>query len=225
MTTRQVFEEPGESKDSRPVLQTRRMGRPSGSVNNSTMTYRERRLAKAQRLREWAQKREQKSGQAYEAAHAIIDKIPAGQPILVGHHSEHRHRRELARHDSLMSHGIEHTQKAEEMRSRADDIEAAADNAIYSDDPDAIERLEDKLAGLEAERDGIKAYNKSARSGSPDRSLLTNKWQRELDSYLKFASGTQIPSFALSNLNGNINRTRKRIELLKRRASRSLVKE
>src|SRR2546423_1610900 len=129
------------------------------------MTYRERRLAKAQRLREWADKRAQKSNVNYEAAYAIIEQIPPGQPILVGHHSEKRHRRDLERYDTNMHNSLEHSNKAEEMRSRADNIEEAAGNAIYSDDPDATEQLETKLARLEAERDGIKAYNKSARAG------------------------------------------------------------
>lgn len=45
------------------------------------MTYRERRLAKAERLREWADKREEKADAAYSTAHNIGSQIPFGQPI------------------------------------------------------------------------------------------------------------------------------------------------
>lgn len=184
------------------------------------MTYRERREAKVERLHEWADKREAKSEAAYSSAHAIIGNIPAGQPILVGHHSERRHRSDLARHDSYMTQSIEHSEKAEQMRSRAANIQSALDHAIYSDDPDAIERLKDKLSGLEADRDGIKDYNASCRKGNPDASLLTDEWQKKLSSYTTTgytADNGALPGFVLSNLNGNINRTRKRLTRLGRR--------
>jgi len=121
------------------------------------MIYRERRLARAQRLREWAENREQKSDEDRNRAYDIMESMAPGQPILIGHHSERRHRRELEQRDNLMRRGLEHRQKAEAMRQRADNIEYAAERAIYSDDPDAIEQLEAKLTELEAERDGIKA--------------------------------------------------------------------
>lgn len=188
------------------------------------MTFRERRLAKAVRLREWADKRDQKSSASYEAAHAITDQIPAGQPILVGHHSERRHRRDLARHDDYMRRSIEHSDKAEQMRSCAENIEVAANHAIYSDDPDAIERLQARLHGLEARRDAIKAYNVSCRRKQPDLSLLPDDLREDAISQSRFmmvmrGPNGELPAYALSNLSGNINRTRKRLQRLQRRTS------
>lgn len=58
------------------------------------MTYRDRREAKADRLREWAEKREAKAAAAFDSAATLSDAIPFGQPILVGHHSEKRARRD-----------------------------------------------------------------------------------------------------------------------------------
>lgn len=50
----------------------------------------------------------------------IMDMIPLGQPILrVGHHSEGRHRRDLARIDSLMGKGVEQGREADEAERRA----------------------------------------------------------------------------------------------------------
>ena len=62
-------------------------------------TYRDRRIAKAERLREWADKRDAKAVTARAAADQTADMIPFGQPILVGHHSERgdRNRRDRMR--------------------------------------------------------------------------------------------------------------------------------
>lgn len=53
---------------------------------------------------------ERKTGEAdaaFNAEHAILDHIPAGQPILVDHYSAPRHRRALERADGHMRRGIE----------------------------------------------------------------------------------------------------------------------
>jgi hypothetical protein len=57
------------------------------------MTYRERRERRANRLREWADKRNVRAEAATEQARQLADLIPFGQPILAGHHSEARDRR------------------------------------------------------------------------------------------------------------------------------------
>lgn len=60
-------------------------------------TYRERREAKADRLREWADKRDTKAETAHDAAQRTADMIPFGQPIMVGHYSESGDRNRRAR--------------------------------------------------------------------------------------------------------------------------------
>src|SRR6266566_8386750 len=105
------------------------------------MTYRERRERRADRLREWAAKRTAKSAAAFDRAHDIGAQIPLGQPVLVGHHSERRHRRDLARIDGAMEAGVQHGRVAERMSRRAGNIEAALEASIYDDDPDAIEQI------------------------------------------------------------------------------------
>ena len=184
-------------------------------------TYRERREAKAERLRGWSENAEKRSEVAYAQADAIASMIPMGQPILVGHHSERRHRKDLDRIDNGMRRSFEESAKAERMAERADNIEAAAANAIYSDDADAIERLEAKIAGLEAERDRIKAYNASCRKGARDVTLLDERQQAQLASTAKCAAyqirdNGAAPAYWAQNLTGNITRNRQRLERLKR---------
>lgn len=189
------------------------------------MTYRERREARAERLRGWSEKRDAKASESFEKADRIAGAIPMGQPILVGHHSESRHRRDLARVHSGMDQGLEHSRKADEHRSRADNIEGQLDRSIYSDDPDAVEALRARVAELEAERDRIKAFNATARKGVPDHSLLTKAETEEWLSISKVSpyslgTGGSFPAYKLANLSSNIKRNRDRIAQVEARQRR-----
>lgn len=176
-------------------------------MQNDSLTYRERRERKAERLREWAEKRDAKASAAYESADQIASMIPFGQPILVGHHSEGRHRRNVERIDNGMRRSVENSRKAEEMRSRANNIERAAKQAIYSDDADAIERLTEKLATMEAQREAMKARNAEYRkSHKAELKAITSSYMRN--------RALPHPSYELQNLSGNISRCRARLAQL-----------
>lgn len=187
-------------------------------------TYRERREARAARLREWAEKREQKSEAAEAQARALADLIPFGQPILMGHHSQRRAEHDRDRIQGGFRKSFEHQDKADSMNSRADNIESQLAGAIYSDDPDAMEALTARLATLEAERDRIKAYNASCRKGARDLSLLDEAQRRlilrvaEVTPY-SIGKGGAFPGYHLTNLSGNIARNRKRLDALTRAPS------
>lgn len=180
------------------------------------MTYRDRREARAERLRTWADGQERKGENRLAAARQTADMIPMGQPMMPGHHS---YKSDRNRRDRMMANwdkGYEHARKADSMRSRADNIEAAAEHAIYSDDHDAVERLQERIAGLEAERGRIKAYNASCRKGAPNEALLSNAQVAQLASvrqYSPYSLGKkgEFPGYALSNLGGNITKQRARL--------------
>lgn len=186
------------------------------------MTYREKRERKAERLREWADNREAKQSALDEAARTdeTATGIPFGQPILVGHHSERRHRNAIAKIDRAMGAAVENSRKASAMSERADSIEAQNANAIYSDDPDAVEALTAKIARLDAERERIKAYNKTCRKGGDhgDLSLLDAAQQRDLAVTMRVQAyacpNGRFPAYHLQNLGGNISRLKKRLTAL-----------
>ena len=181
------------------------------------MTYRERREARAERLRGWATKREAKSAAGFDKAHRIADMIPFGQPILVGHHSEGRARRDRDRIDAGMRAGVENGRKAEEMSSRAANIESATDHAIYSDDTDATERLQKRIAALEAKQARMKEINAAIRKGIKLDTLdLTEHEKADLMSNARHAGTKGYPAYALSNNNANLQRYKKRLEALSR---------
>lgn len=182
-------------------------------------TYRDRRYARADRLDGWAASREVKSTEALDRASVLASAIPFGQPILAGHHSESRDRNYRARIGATMDRGLEHARKAEAMTSKAANIRAAADHAIYSDDHDAIERLTAKVSMLEAQRDRIKRYNASCRRGARDLTILDERQQADLASIARVASyqigpAGEFPRYAAANLSGLISTSRKRLAAL-----------
>ncbi len=175
-------------------------------------TYRERREQRAERLREWADKRQAKADVVHQEREQYAgDTAFWTQPGDIPQRTRLFRRMDRAREDS---------DKASEMQSRAVQIERQADHAIYSDDPDAIEALETRIAALEAERDAIKAYNASCRKGAPDVDLLTDSQRRDLASIKQVAAyslgkGGAMPGYALTNLSGNISRQKKRLDSLR----------
>lgn len=190
-----------------------RRGPPVMTFSEVGMTYRERRERKAERLREWAEKRQEEASATLQR-----DRETYGGDVAFNTQPGHipLRARVIARTDRAFAS----LSKAQSMESRAANIESQLDGAIYSDDPDAIEALKARIATLEAERDRIKAYNASCRKGAPDVLLLDEAQRRELKSVLNYApyqigKGGQFPSYHLQNLGGNITRNRQRLASLK----------
>lgn len=175
------------------------------------MTHRERMEARAERRREWAESRSAKEAQTRAGYQGILAMIPEGQPVLVGHHSERRHRRDLARVDSLLGQTVEHGRMAERHESAADELDRQLRTSIYDDDVDAVERLREKLETLEAKRARMKADNTEFRK--VNRAALAGMTAYERDCAVPHAS------YELSNLTGVIGTTRKRLERLEREAA------
>ena len=173
-------------------------------------TYRERRLAKAARLRDWSASNAAKADNRSAAADATASAIPFGQPILVGHHSERRHRRDLERIHANMSASVQLSEKAASQAARADEIEAQAAGAIYSDDPDAIPALTAKIAHLEERREAMKAANAEYRKAHREQLKAMSRYEAH--------QAVPYPSWAITNIGGNISRCRDRLARLQREA-------
>ncbi len=179
--------------------------------------YAERKEARIDRLESRAAAARSESTAAYNAAHSIMEHIPPGQPILVGHHSERHHRRDLDKIDRNMRKSVEADEKASYYAGRA---EAAASNtAISSDDPEAVEKLQAKLERLQADQARMKAVNAYYRKhktldGCPGltpeaRQGIEKSWS------MGWNVGVPFPRYALSNNNAEINRIKKRLETLR----------
>lgn len=176
-------------------------------------TTRERREARAARLNEWADKREAKAAAEHRNGdlREEVSGIPMGQPILAGHHSQRRHENAIEKANAASRRAIDNSDKASEMRSKAANIEAAAANAIYSDDEDAVDRLRERIAQLEAQRAGMKAANAAFRKQH-------SAALKAMDAYER-GEAVPYPSYALANLSGKITRNRQRLADLERTAA------
>ena len=119
--------------------------------------YAEKVEAKRERYAERSQKARGESRAAFESARVIADGIPMGQPILVGHHSEKRHRRDIERIDRGMRKGIEAENKAAYYDHKA---KSYGTHGVSSDDPSAIEKLTIQLVARRRDREAEKFWNK-----------------------------------------------------------------
>jgi Domain of unknown function (DUF3560) len=132
-----------------------------------------KRKRRADRYRVLAEKHEYLSNQRHNAARREPEMIPPGQPILVGYHSGKGHRTHLNRIDRHFAKAKEHHDKGRLLSRRAAAIDS--NRAIFSDDPDASEKLIDKLERLKKRQGLMKRANQLIRkSGSrgPDRARL-----------------------------------------------------
>ena len=111
------------------------------------------------------------SDAAWQAEHGILDMIPVGQPILVGHHSERRHRRDLDRAENLRRRGMAEAERSEYHSDRAETAERF--QARRESVPTTLRRIEK----LETER---RSYQRAV-DGEPDSRTLRN---RETDAYV-----------------------------------------
>ena len=121
--------------------------------------YEERRKRRIERYKELSLKAQERSSQYSNSnANRILQIVP-GQPILVGHHSEKRHRRLIKKAQDDIRKSIEEDNKSNFYKERAENAENS--KVIYSDDPQAIIKLKEKLERLENEKASIKAREHS----------------------------------------------------------------
>ena len=110
---------------------------------------------KAEKLQNAALNAEKKSNQYFETSHKITENIPLGQPILVGHHSETRHRRDLDKSWNAMGKSVEMSKQAEKYEDRAE-YWKARENTINLSMPESLEFYEFKLEKAKARHEGLK---------------------------------------------------------------------
>lgn len=87
-------------------------------------------MDKAERYQGYADNAAKRASEAHASAHEILDRIPMGQPVLLGHHSQKSHQSALGRTDRLMQRAIDEKAKADYWQRRAAHVERSeADKA------------------------------------------------------------------------------------------------
>lgn len=176
-----------------------------------------RRIAGYEKSAKNARKR---SETAFGTADAISSQIPFGQPILVGHHSEKRHRRAADKITNSMRKGIEENEKADYFEQRAKSAEN--NRAIFSDDPNATEKLAEKIERLEKRQELMKAANKLAKKDDYDGLLDLGFSERQVTQILTPDSRGNVfafESFVITNNGANLRRLKERLQLELKKAA------
>jgi hypothetical protein len=178
--------------------------------------YEERKESKIDAFNERARKAGILADQETSRARDMGSVIPLGQPILIGHHSEKKHRSHLKRIDDAYRRASEAGDKAAYYQNRADTAES--NQSISGDDTEAANKYKTKLAQLEAAQERMKAINKAWKQGKEALYKLgltdmdIEKLQHKMPSYEK----KPYPTWALSNNSAEIRRVKEKLEELSR---------
>lgn len=188
-----------------------------------------KRQNKIERYKALALKNQSEAVKLSNEASKIQSFIPMGQPILVGHHSEKRHRRDIQKIESKMDRMSEAFNKAEYYNQKA----AAAENntSIFTEDPEALEKIEDKIKALENLRDVYKNFNKTWKKDGLNKAIenypfnkkrilkdievICTRWNPEKQCS-EFFDTKGLPSYMLTNLGAKIRRYKQKFESLEK---------
>jgi hypothetical protein len=125
------------------------------SVAEAREAQRERLEARQERHEQVAERASAASDGAWERSRQIASFIPLGQPVLVGHHSERRHRRDIERMDRLDRKAIEDGKAAEQAARLAEGLRARLTNGdSVGTIRRRLDRLRAELRGVERSLDG-----------------------------------------------------------------------
>ena len=125
--------------------------------------YEKRRLARIERLRDIGQRMTTEAGRMHARAKQMAEMIPLGQPIITGRGSrtaaDINYRK---RYRDLYSKSFQTQQEGERLIALAD--KAEKNRTISSDDPNAPERIREKIANIKKQHEIAKLVNKSLRA-------------------------------------------------------------
>jgi len=149
--------------------------------------YEERKQSRIHHLNDAAYRASKESDSAIKRSHDLVKDIPLGQPNIHGALTG-----VMNKSRNAASRAVDLAEKSNYYAGRAESAEN--NHTISSDDPKAVEKLENKLVALELQREEIKAFNKAAKK-----------------------NGTEsAPWYALPYIGKDIKRIKERIEKLKR---------
>jgi hypothetical protein len=186
------------------------------------LDYADRQEDRKERLEGAAERARTEAESAFASSDRIADFIPLGQPILRGHHSEGRHRRDIERMRSTTTKAVQRLRDAAEYERRA---AAIGKGGISSDDPEAIAKLTAQVETLEGLQERMKAANKLVKK-SDRAGLLEMGFAPERVELLfqpDFTGSLGFPAYAVTNNGANIRRIKERIAQLEAAAKRTPI--
>lgn len=152
---------------------------------------------KKEKYAELADKKREMSSRLMNESNEMISMIPPGQPILVGHHSEKRHRNHLEKTNNKIRKSVDLESTAGYYAQKSESY--MSNGKISSYDPQAIQKIEMEIEKKVQRIELMKAENKKAKK-----------------------DGKVAPHelYTFGNLNARIRSMKKRLKILKAYESR-----
>jgi len=181
--------------------------------------YQERKESRIRSLTKKAEKAKKESTQYIQKSKDAVVGIEPGQPVLIGHHSEKKHRAAIKKMDSAMQKAIKANDKSTYYQIKT--TIAVNNQSISSDDPKAESLYKDKLEKLQALQEFMKSVNTFWRKNKTMKGYpkISDEKAAQIDEYMKTASSWVQKSgpfekWELSNNNAEIHRIKEKIKSL-----------
>ena len=123
--------------------------------------YEEKTQARIKRYKKNEEKSKERSNNLYLKAKKMASVIPFGQPIMIGHHSEKKDRSYREKIESSFKKSFEEAKKSEYWKNKVTSTESNTN--IYSDDPEAIKKIKNKIEVLIKHDENSKLLNTKLR--------------------------------------------------------------
>lgn len=117
----------------------------------------ERLRRKAERYSQYAENAEARSEAYIAKSNEATKGIVFGQPILVGHHSESKHRNALEKSHRAMDNAVSEMKKAEEYSDKAESYKFRAEHTINLSMPESLEYYAEELEKAKEYHEGLKS--------------------------------------------------------------------
>lgn len=141
-----------------------------GEIGDEDTSLAERTEQRAERFENYSERRAADAESAHAAVHKIADGIPFGQPILVGHHSEKRARKDAEKIQNGMDRAVKMWDESKYWKARA---AGAIHAAKYKELPQVRFR---RIKGLEAEIRRCRAEFTPA--DNPPHIIMQEPWRK-----------------------------------------------
>lgn len=144
-----------------------------GEIGDEDISLVDRAEQRADRFTDYSASRAQDADAAHRTVDAIAQRFEGGQPILVGHHSERRARKDAERIETGMRKAIQMWETSKYWTARA---AGAIHNAKYKQRPDVRAR---RIKTIEAE---IRSYRaRFTPADNPPQVIMQSRWDAPAD--------------------------------------------
>jgi hypothetical protein len=175
----------------------------AGEIDAEETTLAERAVMKAERLDNISEKRAREASAYHAAAHRISERFAAGQPILVGHHSERKARKDKERMDSAMQKSVSAYKAINYWRYRAEGVERHA--SMKADPGVRARRIKTLLAELRDCQRDINHANKCLKLWTKIAGVADQEKRAELTRYYAGAHNVAPCSLYSALEKGDVN--------------------